>query len=33
VLTELMLRRGFSETRVRKVLGENALRVLGSIRR
>jgi membrane dipeptidase len=27
-LTELMLRRGFSEERVRKILGENALRVL-----
>ena len=27
-LTELMLRRGFSEERIRKVLGENALRVL-----
>ncbi len=27
-LTELMLRRGFSEARVRKILGENALRVL-----
>ena len=30
-LTELMLREGFSEARVRKVLGENALRVLGAI--
>lgn len=27
-LTELMLRRGWSETRIRKVLGENALRLL-----
>jgi len=27
-LTELMLRRGFSEERVRRILGENALRVL-----
>jgi membrane dipeptidase len=27
-LTELMLRRGFSEERIRKVLGENALRIL-----
>ena len=27
-LTELLLRRGFSEERVRKILGENALRVL-----
>ncbi len=27
-LTELMLRRGFSEGRIRKVLGENAIRVL-----
>lgn len=29
-LTELMLRAGFGETRIRKVLGENALRVLGA---
>ncbi|HSF16568.1 MAG TPA: membrane dipeptidase [Vicinamibacteria bacterium] len=29
-LTELMLRRGWSESRVRKVLGENALRLLES---
>lgn len=29
-LTELMLRRGWSEERIRKVLGENVLRVLGS---
>jgi len=31
-LTELMLRRGFSEDRIRKVLGENALRLLESRR-
>lgn len=30
-LTELMLRHGWSERRVRKVLGENALRVLESV--
>jgi len=30
-LTELMLRRGFSEERVRKILGENALRVLEAL--
>jgi len=29
-LTELMLRAGFGEPRIRKVLGENALRVLGA---
>jgi membrane dipeptidase len=29
-LTELMLRRGFSEEQIRKVLGENALRLLES---
>ena len=30
-LTELMLRRGFTEERIRKVLGENALRVLSPV--
>jgi membrane dipeptidase len=30
-LTELLLRRGHSEERIRKILGENALRVLGSV--
>lgn len=29
-LTELMLRKGFGEARIRKVLGENAVRVLGA---
>lgn len=29
-LTELMLRRGWSEERIRKILGENILRVLGT---
>jgi membrane dipeptidase len=28
-LTELMFRRGFAESRIRKILGENALRALG----
>ncbi len=27
-LTELMLRRGFPEARIRRILGENALRIL-----
>jgi membrane dipeptidase len=31
-LTELMLRRGFSEARIRKILGDNALRLLESRR-
>jgi len=30
-LTELLLRRGFSEERTRKVLGENVLRVLAAL--
>jgi membrane dipeptidase len=30
-LTELLLRRGFSEERIRKVLGENVLRVLAAL--
>jgi membrane dipeptidase len=29
-LTELMLRRGWSERRIKKILGENVLRVLGA---
>ena len=32
VLTELMLRRGFSDERIRKVLGSNVLRLLQSLR-
>jgi membrane dipeptidase len=30
-LTELLLRKGYSEERVRKILGENALRVLSTL--